>query len=109
MLHDVYLAEAVREYHDYQRQCRRENGELHGLSILELGPPEGNPIVGLRSQLQLSRMGFAKSFCLHPGLLYRVEQGISKELPRQLVDALREAGLRETVLAELSYRLKELQ
>lgn len=107
VLHEVYLPDAVKEYREYQRQKRRSNGELRGLSILELGPPEGNPFVGLRQQLSLSRMGFAKAFCIHPGLLYRVELGISQHIPGQLRDALIEAGLPVRVIDELAYRLEE--
>lgn len=107
-LHGYYLPEAEREYREFQRQKRVAVGEQYGVSILELGPPEGNPMVGLRSQLQLSRMGFAKRFCLHPGMLYRVEEGISRSIPTQLVEALLEAGFMETVVNELRDRLEEL-
>lgn len=106
-LRGYYLPEAEREYREYQRQKRIATGEQFGVSILELGPPESNPVVGLRSQLLLSRMGFAKKFCLHPGMLYRVEEGISRSLPLQLRIALIEAGFTATVVNELRDRLEE--
>lgn len=102
------LPEMQREYHEFQKEKRVQNGELYGISIIELGPPEGNPFVELRNQLRLSRMGFAKRFCVHPGLLYRVEQGISRSLPIQLREALLQAGCSQSVLDELAFRMEEL-
>jgi hypothetical protein len=107
-LRGYYLPEAEREYREFQRQKRVASGEQFGVSILELGPPESNPVVGLRAQLLLSRMGFAKRFCLHPGMLYRVETGISRSLPSQLCEGLIEAGFPAVVIRELEDRLAEL-
>lgn len=107
-LRGYYLPEAEREYREFQRTKRVASGEQFGVSILELGPPEPNPIVGFRTQLLLSRMGFAKRFCLHPGMLYRVEEGISRSLPSQLAEALLEAGVTQTVVDELRDRMEEL-
>lgn len=106
-LRGYYLPEAEREYREFQRQKRVASGEQYGVSILELGAPEGNPMVELRNQLGISRMGFAKRFCIHPGLLYRVEQGVSRSLSEQLTNALLEAGFREKDVRELRDRLEE--
>lgn len=96
------------EYTEFQNVKRRASGEQWGLSVLELGPPEGNPIIDFRRALGISRMGLAKYFCIHPGLLYRVEQGISRTLPDQLAGALRDAGLSDANIAELRYRIEEV-
>lgn len=106
-LRGYYLPESEKEYREFQRQKRVASGEQFGVSILELGPPEHNPIVGLRLQLLLSRMGFAKRFCVHPGMLYRVEGGFSRRLPMQLVEALLEAGLTTLVVDELQARMED--
>ena len=108
VVHEYSLPEALDGYHEYQRGKRRANGERLGLSILELGPPLGNPILELRGQLRLSRMGLAKEFCIHPGTLYRCETGISRRLPRQLRDALKDGGMSEDVLNDLAYRMEEV-
>ncbi len=108
-LHEYDISVATEEYHEFQRAKRKDNGERLGLSVYELGPPEGtNQFVQFRSALGLSRMGFAKDFCLHPGLLYRVEHGISKTLPQQVASALKDAGLPAWVIDELNYRIKEV-
>jgi hypothetical protein len=106
-LRGYYLPEAEKEYREFQRQKRVASGEQFGVSILELGPPNGNPIVDFRQTIGLSRMGLAKHFCIHPGLLYRVEQGITRKIPVQLSDALLESGLPAVVLSELSDRMEE--
>ncbi len=97
-----------REYREFQCQRRQENGEIHGLSIFELGPPGSQPFISFRHQLELSQMAFAKLFCIHPGLLYRVERGISQTLPSQLAVALKEAGLSDAVLQDLRFRIEEV-
>lgn len=98
----------ILEYHVYQKEKREAFGESYGLPIFELGPPDDtNPFVDFREVLDLSRMGFAKRFCVHPGLLYRVENGISQSLPEQLADALRDAGVKPWVLSELDFRIRE--
>ena len=108
VLHEYDIVVATSEYHEFQKGKRRDNGERLGLSIYELGAPEGaNQFVQFRTSLGLSRMGFAKDFCVHPGLLYRLERGISKTLPQQVADALGDAGLSLWVIDELNYRIKE--
>jgi len=108
VLQGYSLLEALEGYHEYQRGKRRANGERLGLSILELGAPLGNPVLELREQLRLSRMGLAKQFCVHPGTLYRCETGISRSLPGQLRDALKDGGMSEDVLNDLAYRMEEV-
>ncbi len=107
VLHGHSLPEAVAEYHQYQRDKRHDSGEEYGFAVYELGPPTATPFASFREAIGLSRMGFAKHFCVHPGLLYRVEQGISKTLPEQLADALKEAGLAVGIIDELRYRIEE--
>lgn len=108
VLHEYDVKVATEEYHEFQRAKRRDNGERFGLAVYELGPPEwANQFVQFRSSLGVSRMGFAKDFCVHPGLLYRLERGISKALPQQVADALSDAGLPDWVIEELNYRIKE--
>lgn len=108
MRRELDLDRIRSEYHNYQTLKRVQSGEMYAFPYITTWPPsDENPFVEFRQQLPLSRMGFAKGFCVHPGSLYRVELGIAKTLPDQLVQALLEAGLSRSVLGELKYRIGE--
>lgn len=99
---------AATEYELYQAEKRHVYGDMFHLDTFELSAPSAqNPIVQLRGDLGLSRMAFAKRFCVHPGLLYRGEVGTSHSLPEQLRQALQGAGMKDSVLDELDYRIGE--
>ena len=104
----AYLPNLQKEYHEFQRDKRRVNGEQRGLALYEFGPPgQTHPIVQFRNDLELSRLGFAKAFCIHPGLLYRVERGMTQGLSRQIKNALLDAGMTKQAIKELEYRSEE--
>lgn len=104
------------QYLEFQNDKRRTIGaflELKDYVTLEPRYDEGHPFVGFRESLgtpshePFSRMGFAKSFCVHPAQLYRLEKGGTKHLPEQLREALTTAGLPGNVIAELESRCEE--
>lgn len=105
---DVDVVQAVLDYRHHQTEKREAQGEILGLASHELGPPHPqNSFIVFRVSLGMSRMGFAKRFCVHPALLYRLENGQSHSLPDQLIVALREGGLSGRVIKELDFRIGE--
>lgn len=122
IMDDLDFAEITRpmveaQYHSYQHEKRIANGALFDLTALkDLGPPSDRPPVGvLRSYIGianghphgLSRMGFAKTFCLHSGELYDLEKGRKYTLSEQFKTAMRQAGLSDNLLSELEFRQGE--
>lgn len=108
--------EVNAEYRQFQRERRTQFGQLYGVADVSLGPPEGgHPVVLLRRSIGrtaghphgLSRMAFAKSFCVHSAELFSLEEGRKRILSEQFKEAMREAGLRDTVLSELEFRCEE--
>lgn len=104
--------ELQREYNEFVTQKRGEAYFKFDLGNYTLPPPTGvlHPILALRETIAfggLSRIGFAKAFCVHPASLYKLEFGDSQHLPAQLRVALLEAGLPDTVVDELDFRIGE--
>lgn len=107
------------DYARFVEQQRRAFGRLYqlsGFTLDDLGVPDGaHPVVQFRAHIGiaqgqpggLSRMGFAKSFCVHSAELYSLENGEKHVLSEQFKEAMRIAGLPDTVLAELEYRCDE--
>lgn len=105
------------EYREYQKWSREHYGRLYHLEdIVELGPPGGqHPVVAFRTSIGigeghphgLSRMAFCKEFCVHSAEMYSLERGIKFDLSEQFRTAMQQAGLRDTVLAELEFRCQE--
>ncbi len=97
----------VDEYEEFCIQKRITFGEAH--SSTELPPPVGtqHPFISFRMKLGLSRSKLAKSLCVHPAGLYRLELGLMKHLPGDLREALQVAGFSTTLIEELDYRTEE--
>jgi len=107
------------EYQRFVLQQREYHGRLYHLSdftLDDLGEPFGvHPVVQFRHHIGLqqghptglSKMGFAKSFCIHSAELYSLERGDKRILSEQFKDAMKEAGLPAIVLDELEYRCTE--
>jgi transcriptional regulator with XRE-family HTH domain len=97
------------EYALYQRQKRIEYGQEVGAEEQELGPPSvvKHPFVEFRIGIKMSRMGFSKSFCVHPAFLYKLEHGEAYGLSIQLKEALTLAGFPVGLVNELDYRSRE--
>jgi DNA-binding XRE family transcriptional regulator len=107
------------DYAQFVEQQRRAFGRLYGLSgfsLGDLGAPGGtHPVVQFRAHIGiaqghprgLSRMGFAKSFCIHSAELYSLENGEKHGLSEQFKLAMTTAGLPAIVLAELEGRCDE--
>jgi hypothetical protein len=107
------------EYNRFVLQQREYHGRLYRLSdftLDDLGEPFGrHPVVQFRQHIGLqqgnpnglSKMGFAKAFCIHSAELYSLERGDKRVLSEQFRDAMNAAGLPAIVLDELEYRCTE--
>lgn len=97
------------DYQVFVKSKREASGVRHSLTLYELPPPVGtvHPFISFRKSLKLSRMGFCKSFCVHPASMHKVEHEQVVQLPSQVIEALGQAGLSERVIDELDYRVKE--
>lgn len=104
---DIKVLEA--EYRGFQRAKRERAGRNASLALYQNGAPDlgVQPFVSFRDSLGMSRMRFAKSFCVHPASLYNLEHGSSGSLPEQLRIALDEAGLGRATIDELEERCRE--
>lgn len=103
-------AEVERAYKKFVAHKRLAFGGGHALNFYtldHLGEPRIHPVLALRDSLGLSRLGFAKSICVQPTVMYNVENCLCKRLPPELVGALADAGLPRTVLIELCLRYEE--
>lgn len=98
-----------KDYQMFVHNKRVSSGVFFELSSYTLPPPVGtqHPFISFRKSLELSRMGFCKSFCVHPASMHKVEHEQVQCLPRQVIEALNEAGLSEQTTEELDYRVRE--
>lgn len=96
-------------YSEYQVTCRIAFGRKYFNEGFSLPQPSisRHPVSTLHDQLKLSRSQFAKQLCVQPAVLYKSTGNTSRHLPRQLVDALTEAGLPVEVIEELQDRTEE--
>lgn len=97
----------AEEYTEFRLAKRRTFGELHNLKGLP--PPVGtlHPFTAFRQALGVSRSLLAKTLCVHPAGLYRLELGMMKHLPGDVREALLVAGFPGTLVEELDYRTEE--
>lgn len=82
---------------------------FNGMTVSDLGPPEGNPLVSFREKLGMSRMGFCKAICVHPGHEQNCEDNKMIELPEQLETALRMIQVPDVIISEINARLREVK
>lgn len=106
-------------YRQFQKAKRQVNGHLWGLdrlTLTDLGVPlymEAHPLIAFRQILSngvtkgISRMMFAKRFCIQPVELFFLETRKRPEVSEQFRTAMREAGLDDIVLSELEARIQE--
>jgi hypothetical protein len=100
-------SELVRDYEKYVQTKRFNFGEEHKPYKLPESDLQKNPIASFRALLTCTRIGFAKSICVQPSLLYKVEEGKTDVIPGQLSIALREIQLPVGDIQELQDRLVE--
>lgn len=104
-------SELREAYFSFQKEQRSTNGaRLNLYTKQELsGDYEltQSPFEHFRDELQISRSGFSKQFCIQVGLLFRLERGAFVNLPTDLKVALTQGGLSKEVLEELDYRTSE--
>jgi len=107
-LRTLGVSRPFEDYAQFQLERRQAAGARFDLYIYSLpAPDDRHPVVAFREAFGMSRMKFAKSFCVHPAELYRLENGQKHGLSEQFKEAMRQAGLRDTVLDELEFRIRE--
>lgn len=87
---------AVRRYVQFQHAQRRatvENVNPHKLERLNPTETENEIFERWRSGYWPSPMAFATGFCVHPDLVTKYEEGISKGMPRQIREILSQHNL----------------
>ena len=104
--------QAIRQdYFSFQKEQRHKSGKA--LKLSEKAELSGDyestqsPFEHFRRELQISRSGFSKSFCVQVGLLFRLERGAFVSLPTDLKIALTQGALPRETLEELDYRTGE--
>lgn len=88
----------AREYAAFQRHQRALYGPLsvNRLRFDAVRPQDNrHALVRLREASGWSQIGLCKNLCVNAGLIHKWESGKQKEAPRQLLDALRDAGYSE--------------
>lgn len=96
------LQESYSEYRKRRQQCFGQ--DFPTLHTLPLVNSSVSPIESLWEALGIPRTAFAKSLCIQPAHLYRLKKGMCKELPKAVVEALRQAGMSEDNIDELNER-----
>lgn len=97
------------DYTKWRRSRQREFGERHSLATIGLPEPSSRicPFLSFREWIGISRLELAKSLCVQPAVLYKLETGQSRHLPQQLAEALEVAGLPVELIDELNDRTEE--
>lgn len=101
-----------REYRNFQLGIRQDFGRVHNFSTLrvsELGRHrlDRSPVTVFRDRLGVSQLGFAKSLCVQPAILYKCEKGRAAGVPEQLERALKDAQFPVELVHEIDERQKE--
>lgn len=108
-----YLAAKGRPVDDDAYTWFRENQQRkfgnHYFRNFKLPEPDLRvaPIKALRDEIDVSRLHFAKSLCVQPALLYKLERAETRALPSQIRAALLTAGLTHEQVEELNERCIE--
>jgi len=96
-------------YEEFRKQTQRLFGQAY-LTPYQL-PEVSIKLPPLEAFLQANgipnRTFFAKAICVQPSLVYRTLLGDARELPSQIREALREAGVEEDDVYELNERTIE--
>jgi transcriptional regulator with XRE-family HTH domain len=90
----------ARDYSAFQRHMRALYGPLSvnrlRFDLVRAAIIKGHPLVELREKSGWTQIGLCKNLCVNAGLIHKWESGKQKEVPRQLLDALRDAGYSES-------------
>lgn len=92
------VASVAKRYRKFQNAKRRETLLKVGPHKLTLRPdfePEGQSFERWRSGYWTSPGQFSVAFCIHPDLVEKFEEGITKTMPKQLREILEANGLLE--------------
>lgn len=106
--------ELTRDYNSWltrQRFALRDRIIIDRQAFWKIPTFSMHPFAWFRQSLDIpearSRMGFSKTFLVHPASLYSLEKGITKGLPTQLRMALLDTGFTVDEIDELDYRCRE--
>jgi hypothetical protein len=102
--------EIYKSYRDFVKEKRRWFGDHHGLpswTVGSLGPPVGSPMEEFHKHLNISRMRFCKTLCVHPAKELAIECGKTRGLGLQIQTAFQDAQMPQSVIDELEYRVAE--
>jgi len=106
-----YSAEEFNlEYSEFVMNKRKELFESmpwKTLSWAEFNTDGQHPFIKFREELGFSRMKFAKSFCVHPAYLYKLERADVGTLSTQLKEALLAVGFSSDFIDELNQRCED--
>lgn len=81
--------------------------DLDRFGVGDLGAPDRSPLAGLRDALELSRMGFCKTLCLHPARELGCENGKYFSFGEQIERHLLYVGISEMVMEEMIERQRD--
>lgn len=106
------LETGYRDWVKRQRYFLREKLDIDKVAFWKIPTFSMHPFAWFRKSLDSipeaqSRMGFSKTFLVHPASLYSLEKGITKGLPGQLREALLDTGFTVDEIDELDYRCRE--
>lgn len=95
----------LAEYHLFQTVTRAKNYGLlpDDLNVLYRSNAFKNPITTLRGSRNLSKAQISIGLCIHPVIIHKMEKQphLCKNLPKQFVDALVDAGYSVAYVEEL--------
>lgn len=96
-------------YTRFRERKQREFGSSHNQALQTLPPVcvSSSPLESLWKAVGVSRSEFAKSLCIQPAHLYRLQRGQAKELPASVIQALLTAGVPQDIVEELNERQQE--
>lgn len=93
-------------YFSFVRQKRKEWASLCAPYSLPERRVGHSPLEDLRLSWGLSRVALAKTLCIQPSLVHRVEVGKARKLPRDFVEALEEIEFPKELIKELGDRVE---
>lgn len=114
-------------YNLYQLETRQIFGAKHGLHLIARVPvrrqrlvvatpsttPVGayriteSPLLTFVQYLGLSKTHFIKELCIQPAVFYKLEQNLTGTIPKQILEALHQAGLKLELVRQLAEYTQE--
>lgn len=95
------------EYREFVKSRRLQFNQNYSARHLPKVNSNISPIELFRAQIGVNRTSFAKRICIQPAHLYRLERGLAKYLPEQVVDAFQEIGFTLEDIDEFNERQED--